>query len=352
MSQPDTPRVLVAGWFSFANGHATAGDLMSCDVVVRWLAEAGIACDHCTDPPFTGGLDWRTTDPAAYSHVIFVCGPFGRGELEAAFLTRFARCRLIGLNLSMSTPLEDWNPFDLLIERDSNRAVNVDLVFSAGLLPPVVGLCLVEAHEEAPRTADAHAAMADLLKNRDVAVVPIDTRLDVNQGGLGSPREVEALISRMDVLATTRLHGLVLALKNGVPAVAVDVVPGGGKITRQCAQVGWPNVISIDRLDRPALEHAFDFALSPDARRIAREAAARAAEMIPQIKSRLLSGIRDPAVLDCCHAARLSEAGITAFLADLATMSPPPAPEPCPPPPRRSLPRIVLRRAAALLSRT
>lgn len=39
------------------------------------------------------------------------------------------------------------------------------------------------------------------------------------------------MLRRLDVVVTTRLHGLVLALKNGVPALAVDPVaaaPGGG----------------------------------------------------------------------------------------------------------------------------
>jgi len=350
MTPGGAPRVLLAGWFSFANGHATAGDLMSRDVVRRWLAEAGVPYDHCTDPPFTGGLDWRTADPAAYSHVLFVCGPFGRGELEAAFLTRFAGCRLIGLNLSMSTPLPDWNPFDLLIERDSTRAVNADLVFAARQeLPPVVGLCLVEPHEEAPRAADAHTALVDLLRSRGAASVPIDTRLDVNDGNLHSPGEVEALISRMDVLATTRLHGLVMALKNDVPVLAVDAVPGGGKITRQCTAIGWPNLVSIDRLDRASLERAFDFALSPQARLAVQEAARRAGEMIPPIKTRLLAGIRDPAALEASRGARLSEVGMRNFLADLGAIGAPAAVGP--PPQSRSMPRAVLRRAAAFFSR-
>ena len=57
-----------------------------------------------------------------------------------------------------------------------------------------------------------------------MAVVAIDTRLDANRTGLRTPAQVESLIARTDVVVTTRLHGLVLALKNGVPAVAIDTV--------------------------------------------------------------------------------------------------------------------------------
>ena len=48
----------------------------------------------------------------------------------------------------------------------------------------------------------------------------IDTRLDVpNNSGLRTPAEIESLIAAMDVMVTTRLHGTVLALRNGVPAI-------------------------------------------------------------------------------------------------------------------------------------
>ncbi len=44
----------------------------------------------------------------------------------------------------------------------------------------------------------------------------------------------------MDIVVTTRLHGMVLALKNGVPAIAVDPIVGGAKITQQARAINWP----------------------------------------------------------------------------------------------------------------
>ncbi|MET3594412.1 hypothetical protein ABID26_003820 [Mesorhizobium shonense] len=284
-------KILVAGWFSFARGHATAGDLLSRDVLCRWLDERSIAYNLATDPPFAGGLNWRLVDPADYSHVIFVCGPFGRGEFEAEFLGHFARCRLIGLNLSMDLPLDEWNPFDLLIERDSSAGTNPDIVFAARQeLPPVVGVCFVEEHPGA-EVARANAAIAKLIAVRELAVVGIDTRLDVNEGGLRTPGEVEALIARVDVLITTRLHGLVLALKNGVPALAIDTVPGSGKITKQCTRVGWPSVLTLDQIDERQLAQALDFALSPEARRLARACASGTENLLLQTRERLLNSL-------------------------------------------------------------
>ena len=139
-------RALVAGWFSFEEGHATAGDVLAGDVACDWLIQAGFEVDLAMVAPIGRGCDWRTADPARYSHVVFVCGPFQRGALEVEFLARFGRCTLIGLDLSMLLPLEAWNPFDYLIERDSNRAAHPDIALAArSTRVPIVGICRVEA---------------------------------------------------------------------------------------------------------------------------------------------------------------------------------------------------------------
>ncbi|HMD60409.1 MAG TPA: hypothetical protein VKG78_03210, partial [Opitutaceae bacterium] len=122
-------RVLVAGWFSFEEGHATAGDLLACELVCDWLEEAGHSYEVALAPPFTGGVDWRWVDPAAYPAVVFVCGPFGRGALEAEFLGQFAGSKVIGLDLTMIESVGSWNPFDALIERDSTVRSRPDIIF-------------------------------------------------------------------------------------------------------------------------------------------------------------------------------------------------------------------------------
>src|SRR3954452_23422882 len=96
---------------------ASAGDLLARDVACAWLREAGHEVDIALAPPFSGGVDWRTVNPANYAQVVFVCGPFGNGPPLTDFLERFAGLRLIGLNLTMMEALEVWNPFALLIER-------------------------------------------------------------------------------------------------------------------------------------------------------------------------------------------------------------------------------------------
>jgi hypothetical protein len=169
-----------------------------------------------------------------------------------AFLKRFQRQRLIGIILSMLQPLEERDPFDLLLERDSSRTARPDLVFiSEKPRAPVVGLVQVHPQREygnRGRHRIANESIQRLVTSREMARVPIDTRMDTNSTGLRTESEVESLVARMDVVVTTRLHGLVLALKNGVPALAIDPVAGGAKIRRQAEAIGWPVVLRPRRL--------------------------------------------------------------------------------------------------------
>jgi hypothetical protein len=86
---------------------------------------------------------------------------------------------------------------------------------------------------------------------------------------------LEAVIRRVDLMITTRLHGLVLALRNGIPALAVDPIAGGAKVTAQARAWDWPAIITTDPrgsppyLDQARLDHWWRWCLSPDGRRAA-----------------------------------------------------------------------------------
>jgi hypothetical protein len=286
-------KTLVAGWFSFEQMGATAGDLLARDLACEWLLRAGHSYDVAHAAPFTGGVDWRSVDPGDYSHVVFVCGPFGNGEPVTAFLERFAGRQLIGVNLTMLDRLENWNPFDLLLERDSSARAHPDVTFlSRAPRVPVVGVILIHPQPEY-RERDVHRAANDavhrLVARHEVAAVTIDTRLDANSTGLRTPAEVESLIARMDVVLTTRLHGTVLALKNGVPALAIDPVAGGAKIRRQAETVGWPVIFDGGVVTDDELERAFAFCLTPAAREQARQCADRATGLVEEMRDEFLA---------------------------------------------------------------
>ena len=323
-------RVLVAGWFSFPRLGATAGDLLALEVTCGWLTEAGFAHDVAFDPTVGSGVDWRRVDPRAYSHLVFVCGPFyarrrllrvlprsaatavsraapllrrvGLARVDRIVLEllvrRFDRCRQIGLNLSMLGPERGWHPFAALVPRDgAHGPPRADLALAhQGGLVPVVGVVLVEqgVGNDDRRLLAARRAIDAVLADRSVAIVTIDTRLDrPNPGGLRTAAEVESLIARMDLVVTTRLHGAVLALKHGVPVVAVDVVDGGGKLTSQMSVLGWPQVFDADTLDPAAFGRAFDDCLRPGARDDAVAAGRRGVTLAGTARGELLAAL-DP----------------------------------------------------------
>lgn len=292
-------KVLVAGCFSIEGGGATAGDLLAAELVCDWLDLVGCPYDIAVIYPFRGGIDLRLADPKNYSHAIFVCGPFGRERGGDDFLKRFASCRTIGIDLTMLEPLEEWNPFDILIERDSSVFARPDITFlSPRELVPVVGVCLVEPYGT-PFEELAYAAVQRLVTSRQISVVEIDTRLDTNNKGFRTPAEIESILARMDMVITTRLHGTVLSLKNGVPTLSID--PGGDslKIKRQAETIGWPVVFTADEITDEALQQAFDYCLTEEARTKARECSERAKKMVEEIRNQFISALTYPNELAC-----------------------------------------------------
>src|SRR4051794_36452674 len=277
-------RALVTGWFSFEWMGATAGDLLARDVACRWLEEAGMGYDVALAPSFAVSQ----VDPERYSHLLFVCGPLGNGEPVAELFERFAGRRRLGLGVSM---LSDWRPFDLLHERGADLALASDAP-----LVPVVGVLKAHVQREyaTGRHEQVHAAIDRVLDRRELARVPIDTVLDVpNTTGLRTPAEVESLIARMDVVVTTRLHGAVLALKHGVPAVMVDAVAGGAKVSRQAEALGWPALLVAEAFEDAELGRALDWCLTAEAREAALASAARGPPALAAGRGRGPEGARE-----------------------------------------------------------
>jgi hypothetical protein len=287
-------RALVAGWFSFEGMGATAGDLLSRDLCAQWLREQGWVCDLAVAPPFEDGSDWRSADPADYELVVFVCGPLGNGWPVVEFLEHFKGRRILGLNLSMLDPVDGWNPFDVLIERDSDRTARADIVFlSAEPRVPVVGVVLVHEQREYKDRMhkEAGQAIRRLMDARDIAQVEIDTRLDLERNDLRNPRQIETMIASMDAIVTTRLHGMVLAIKHGVPPLVIDPVPGGRKVLAQARAIGWPIVFTADDLSDERLKEALDYCLSAEGRAEAARSRARAISSADEARQRFLRAI-------------------------------------------------------------
>ncbi len=270
-------RALICGWFSFDKGGSTAGDWMAMQVLCRWLKEIGIDYDIAEESAIrTQGADWREVNPQNYEYLVYVCGPIIKNSQDQMELfSRFKEyTKLIGINVSMFSHWEglEWNPFNVVIARDGMGTGFPDMSFACDQsILPTVGLVL-RGHQREYRAENclheqAEAYFNNLLNKKKCLVIPIDTKFPRNKFGLRSNEEVETMISKMDVVLTTRLHGAVIALKNGVPAIAIDQVRSGAKVYAGLTKIGWPLVFKADELiTEDQLESAFQYALSPDAK--------------------------------------------------------------------------------------
>ena len=264
-------KVLLAGHFS------TIGDIESLELVQEWLRELKVPYvvvpfSESVRNKLSGSRDIQTVNPAEFSHLVMVCGPVWKDQLgELGFdLSKFQHCVRIGVNLTLITPLNIWNPFDVLLERDSDRGVRPDLTSGAPMktVPVVVGRCMVRrqlSYEGREKHDLARELFDRAIDRHDLAVLDLDTRWYRDQNGLKSPAQFLAALQRVDLLLTNRLHGMVYALKAGVPVVAIDAIQGGAKVLAQAKAIGWPQCRAIDQITPDWLDAAIEWCLSPQA---------------------------------------------------------------------------------------
>ncbi|MET8556570.1 polysaccharide pyruvyl transferase family protein [Streptomyces sp. NPDC004959] len=293
-AHPEGPgTVLLTGWFSFLDGEATAGDLLARTAVARALDRARIAHDTAWSAGFAPGA--RTldeADPAAYRHVVFVCGPL-HGPQVLGLHRRYAHCVRIAVNVSVIDPgAPATTGFHLVLARDGGTGPprpDLAALAPAGAPPPLVAVVLTGGQGEYGERrghADVSAALTGWLGAKDCARLPADTRLAHDDWRLcASPEQFLALVGRCDLVVTTRLHGLVLALRSGVPALAVDPVRGGGaKLSAQARALRWPALVPAEEARPDVLDRWWGWCLDGRGRAAARrraalQARARAAQL-------------------------------------------------------------------------
>lgn len=293
----ESTRVLVVGWPSMLHGEATAGDVLAMRAVATALDEAGISHEIAWSavmcPP--DGLRLEDVVPGRYTHLVFVCGP-ASGEPLRQLHERFAHCTRIAVGVSVLDPDEAAvRGFHQVLARDRpGSAPRADLAtaappatdpatagpFAAGAeLPPVLGVFLTAGQlEYGPRRR--HGQVTEVLQRwltgLPAARLDLDTRLDPRDWRLASTAEqVQAVIGRLDAVVTMRMHGLVMALAAGVPAIALDPVAGGGKVTSQARVLDWPALLPADTVTTEALTGWWRWCLSAEGRQSAREYAGR-----------------------------------------------------------------------------
>jgi hypothetical protein len=287
-------RVLIVGWPSFVEGVATAGDVLAMEAAGRRLDAAGVPYDMAWSPVFRPcGLALERADPRRYTHVLFVCGPLRGPDVEELH-RRYAHCRRVAVGVSVTdgdTPAVTG--FDVVIPRDgaggpgssdgsggaghpARRDLSADVPATRPPVP-VVGVVPAPPQPEYGRRGrhdQVAERLLDWLRTRDCARVPIDTRLDPRDWRLcATATQLESMIARLDLVVTMRLHGLALALKNGVPALAIDPIDGGAKVAAQARAWDWPAVLTVP-LHGAALERQWVWCLSAEGRAAARDRAA------------------------------------------------------------------------------
>ncbi|MBB5857414.1 polysaccharide pyruvyl transferase family protein [Amycolatopsis umgeniensis] len=229
-------RALVIGWASLRHGEATPVDVLGMRRVDAALSLAEVPHDLAWE------ADYDTVDPARYSHVVFVSGPV-KGRQVREVHRRFAHCHRIAVGVSVADPGEEAvTGFDQVLARDHQGIATPDLSIDAPTDEVLVaGLIL------APEDTAVRSSVTRWLAGIDCARVPLDPGLAPSDWArCATPDQFASILSHMDVVVTTRLDGLVMGLRAGVPVLAVDPVVGGGTLTAQADALGWPALVPAE----------------------------------------------------------------------------------------------------------
>lgn len=259
-------RVLIAGWPSFATAEPSAGDVLAMEAVHEALSRAGAAAETAWSPAFRpDGPSLADAEPERYSHLVFVSGSV-HGEQVRRLHTRYGHCRRIAVGVSVIDPTDPAVlGFHEVLPRDGGgEEPRRDLAAGRTVGDVPVAGVLFAAVQPGYGGRRRHDEIEDRLSRwlgtRHCALLQLESRLaPYGWRTPASPAQVEAIIRRMDLVVTTSLHGLVLALKNGIPVLAVDPVEGGARVGAQARAWQWPalviaqsgsSVLAYDELDR------------------------------------------------------------------------------------------------------
>lgn len=250
-------RALVIGWASFRHGEATAGDVLGMRRVADALSGVGLPHDLAWNPVYRlGELSYESVDPARYSHVVFVGGNAHGWQIREVH-RRFAHCWRVAVGVSVIYPQDDAvTGFDQVLARDHDGIsvpdLSIDVPTDQVLVMGVILAPSQRGHGHSAGHADVHASVTEWIAGVNCARVPLDMRLAASDWErCETPDQFTSILSHLDVVVTTRLHGLVLSLRAGVPALAVDPIAGGGKVTAQADALGWPALVSAEEAAEP-----------------------------------------------------------------------------------------------------
>lgn len=292
-------RALVCGWPSVPGGEATAGDLLTMGEVARILEGLGLEVEMATNTGFAWGVDAAVMPVDRYAHVVFVCGPL-HGTKVAELIDRFPTANRVAVNVSVVDEAFTER-FDHVIERDGRDRARADLSFACRPAPvPVIGIVRSHPQPEYPRADHdrVHAIVQLALASRECATVDFDTRVhpsaDPFAAHARTPAAVSSLAARMDVVVSTRLHGVVLALAVGTPVVAIDPIRGGAKLSAQMQAIGWPCWFTPETVTSEQLAQAIQWCLTRPARDHAHQITTDTRTTIDTVRTQLTTALHTP----------------------------------------------------------
>ena len=242
-------RALVLGWFSYSIGTSTIGDVAAASTVVDVLSELGYKPQVWASPYSGFDLSWVDGPNGHYDVAVWVCGPLA-GSSPFEKLDHIDADQFLAVGVSDVGNEALHQRFERILWRDSGEERECDIAFGARLPSrPVVGVVLAGPQHEYPSDLhhDVEEAIDSCLRAVGAARMNIDTKLPANGFGQVDPEAVLRQIASVDAVVTTRLHGVVMAIRTGAPVIAIDQVPGGAKVTAQCKALGVP-VYSPDQL--------------------------------------------------------------------------------------------------------
>lgn len=287
-------RFLIASHNSYINKCTTFGDTAAMTVVIQWMEELGVDFDVACLPEYgIDGLNLAHLNPMNYHTVIFVCGPWSH-HTKCTRFRKFEDARFIGIDLSVQSGSS--HELDLLIPRDYKGEQNPDLAFiSKTEAKPLIGVALVHSQGEygdRQRHDHVHNEIYAYLKSERIAWITLDTLWHENKSGIPDIAAFENLISRLDAIITTRMHGLVFSLKNGIPALAIDPIFGGAKVSAQASALEWPLLLKSDDVSCRSIEESIERCLSGEMTDQVLKSQEQASQRIRDIESRFKEAIQ------------------------------------------------------------
>jgi|GEM_PF-5114094 len=292
---------LIASWATIDHRHATIGDRLAVQIVIDALRRAGVPAELASRDQFNEGK------PALSEQAIpvWVCGPIDFSyDKQQEILGRDGTGWIITDATLIATDLSAPVQADISTARDGpGRPTSADFAVLAPSEDAArIAAVMLRGHQPEYRQAPSvhhgvEAAVTVALNATLHYQVQLNTR---NPAGLSPGKAaaaLELLLEHAAVVITSRLHGIVHAVRAGVLPIVIDEIIGGGKITACATAFGLPVLCPgpdlVDRLIEALsnYEHKLNTETADLRERLRRSAEANLEKLVRLVTTRALEGV-------------------------------------------------------------